>query len=95
MQLKVPDADGCDDVPLPPGVAGAVREDDFIVALTGPQHVEILGEKKCMCARDRKQHSVELNHHEELLGCHQRKNEENPPSWQPEDHTRAPQHDQF
>lgn len=41
MQFKVRDADGCDNVPLPPGVTGAVGEDDFIVALTSPQHVEI------------------------------------------------------
>lgn len=36
MKFKVRDADGCDNMPLPPGVAGTVREDDFIVALTGP-----------------------------------------------------------
>ena len=28
---------------------------------------------------------MELNHHEELLGCHQRKNKENPLTQQPED----------
>lgn len=36
MQFKVRDADGCDDVSLPPGVTGTVGEDDFIVALTSP-----------------------------------------------------------
>lgn len=35
VQLKVRDADGGDDVALPPGVAGTVGEDDFVVALTG------------------------------------------------------------
>lgn len=42
VQLKVRDADGGDDVPLPPGVARTVGEDDFVVALTGSQHVEVL-----------------------------------------------------
>lgn len=36
MQFKVRDADGCDNMPLSPGVAGTVGEDDFIVALTSP-----------------------------------------------------------
>ena len=36
MQFKVRDADGCDNMPLPPGVAGTVGEDNFIVALTSP-----------------------------------------------------------
>lgn len=36
VEFKVLDADGCDDVALPPGVTGAVGEDDFVVALTCP-----------------------------------------------------------
>lgn len=36
VQLEVMDADSSDDVALPPGVAGAVGEDQLIVALTCP-----------------------------------------------------------
>lgn len=36
MQLEVMDADSCDDVTLPSGVAGAVGEDHLVVALTCP-----------------------------------------------------------
>lgn len=42
MKFEVRDADGRDNMPLPPGVTGTVWEDDLIVALTSPQHVEIL-----------------------------------------------------
>lgn len=36
MQLEVMDADSRDDVPLSPGVAGAVRKHHLIVTLTCP-----------------------------------------------------------
>lgn len=36
------DADSRDDMPLPTRITRAVREDDLVVALTGPHHTEIL-----------------------------------------------------
>lgn len=42
VQLEVMDADGCDDVTLPAGVAGAVRKDHLVVALACPQQAEVL-----------------------------------------------------
>ncbi len=45
VQLEVMDADRCDDVPLPPGVTGAVRERHLVVALTCPQQTQVLTDK--------------------------------------------------
>lgn len=42
VQLEVMDADSCDDVSLPPGVAGAVGEHHLIVPLTCPQQAQVL-----------------------------------------------------
>lgn len=42
MQLEVVDADGRDDMALPSGVTGAVREHDLVVAFTRPQQAQVL-----------------------------------------------------
>lgn len=65
MKFKVRNADGCDHMPLPPGVTGTVGKDDFIVAFTSSQHVEVLGER-----RQRKHVAMELDHHEKLPDTH-------------------------
>lgn len=44
VQLEVMDADGCDDMSLPPGVTGAVRERHLVIALTRPQQTQVLSE---------------------------------------------------
>ena len=45
VQLEVMDADGCDDVSLPPGVTGAVGERHLVVAFTCPQQTQVLTDK--------------------------------------------------
>lgn len=47
VQLEVMDADCCDDVTLPSGVAGAVGEHHLIVALTRSQQAQVLKDKYC------------------------------------------------
>lgn len=42
VEFKVLNTDGCDDMSLPPRVTGAMREDDLVVTLARPQHVQIL-----------------------------------------------------
>lgn len=44
QQLEVMDADGRDDVSFPAGVAGAVRERHFVVALACPQQTQVLSD---------------------------------------------------
>lgn len=45
VQLKVLYTDGCDHVAFTSGVAGTVREDDLIVAVTTSQQTQVLKKK--------------------------------------------------
>lgn len=42
VKLEVMDADSCDDMSLPSGVAGAVGKHHLVVAFTRPQEVQVL-----------------------------------------------------
>lgn len=58
VQFEVVDADGGDHVALAARVAGAVREDDLVVALARAQHAQVLTEGKNEGERERRRKRV-------------------------------------